>query len=289
MELSLPNNSDLKNNKETLPQPVVLVLLDSWGVAPYQSGNVFTDLKLKTFSSLIKNYPTAILAADNKNSEARYKNLGASGLLSECLAAAGFSQLNLTESEKLILSWHYFNGGREKLLNKEELKIVSSAIGNRQELPEQTLPEIIKIALRDIKKGRHDFIIINLANLDLVSRTGDLEAAKAAAKILDKNLGRLASVILKQKGLLIVTAAYGHAEAMINTATSLAESGISNNPVPFIIVSHEYQGKTIGLPETLGNDLSLLEPAGTLADVAPTILKILNLTPPENMPGESLI
>jgi len=289
MELSTPDNPDLKNNQETLPRPVVLVLLDSWGIAPYQSGNVFTDLKLKTFSSLIKNYPTAILAADNGTSETRYKNLGAGGLLSKCLETAGFSQLNLTESEKLILSWHYFNGGREKLLNREELQVISSTIGNRQELPEQALPEIVKIALRDIKKGRHDFIIINLANLDLVSSAGNLETAKSAAKILDKNLGRLVSAVLKQKGLMIVTAAYGHGEALINTATGLAESGISNNPVPFIIVSHEYQGKTIGLPETLGNDLSLLEPAGTLVDVAPTILRILNITPPKNMPGESLI
>lgn len=284
----MPDNPDLKNNK-ILPRPVVLVLQDSWGVAPYQSGNVFTDLKLKNFSSLIKNYPTALLTADGESAPERYKDLGASGLLSQRLVDAGFSQLNLTESEKLILSWHYFNGGREKLFNREELRIVSSEIGRRQESPEQAMPEIIKIALRDIKKGLHDFIIINLANLDLVSHTGDLEAAKSAAKSLDKNLGHLVSTVLKHKGLLIVTAAYGHAEAMINAATGLAETGITTNPVPFIIISHEYQGKTIGLRETLGNDLSLLEPAGILKDVAPTILKILNITPPENMPGKSLI
>lgn len=287
--LNTPDNPDLIKNKATLPHPVVLVLLDSWGIASLNPGNVFSSLKLKTFSSLIKSYPTALLSSDKKSSAERYSSLGASGLLSERLSATGFSQLNLCESEKAINSWHHFNGGREKLLNGEELNVVSSKTGDRKNCPEQVLPEIMKIALRDIKKGLHDFLIISLSNLDLISATGDLEYAKEAAKVLDKNLGKLVSTVLKQKGILIICAAYGHGEAMLNSATELPESGISNNPVPLIIVGQEYMGKNIGLPEALDGDLSLVEPTGTLNDLTPTILNILNITPPDGMLGESLI
>ena len=289
MELSPESNSDLQLNRNNVPRPVVLVLLDAWGIAPYNPGNAFSNLKLKNFSNLIKNYPTALLSVNGKNKIERYKSLGASGLLAERLSATGFSQLNLSESEKVIFSWYYLNGGRDKLLNGEELKVISSQTGERKDSPEQVLPEIIKIALRDIKKGLHDFLVVNLSNLDLVSIGGDLKYAQEAATVLDKNLGYLVSAVLKHKGLLIITAAYGHAEAMINASSDLAEIGITNNPVPFIIVSRDYQGKTTGLPEALDGDLSLVEAAGTLDDVTPTILKILNITPPENMLGKSLI
>ena len=287
MDISNNDNPDLI--EPTVPRPVVLVLLDSWGIAPKHHGNVFTDLKLKTFSGLVKNYPLALLKTDKSSTKERYQILGAAGLLSELISKTGLSQLNLTESEKLISAWYYFNGGREKLLDREDLKVISSKTGSRQEDIKQVLPDIIKIALTDIKKGVHDFLLISLANLDLVSAGDNLEASKEAAQLLDKNLGRLADAVLKQHGVLIVTAAYGHAEAMINMATELPQLGITNNPVPFIIVSRDYQGRTIGLPDTLDDDLSLVEAIGTLENVAPTILKILNIPQPDNLKGTSLL
>jgi 2,3-bisphosphoglycerate-independent phosphoglycerate mutase len=289
MDISNDDNSDLIQPKPVTPRPVVLVLLDGWGIAPKYSGNVFANLKLKTFSSLVKNYPLALLAASQPTSKERYQILGANGLLSKMISDAGLSQLNLTESEKLLDSWFHFNGSRDLTLDQEELKVVSSKTGSRQENVKQSLSEIIKISLLDIKKGVHDFLVINLANLDLVSATGDLEASKDAAKLLDKDLGRLADAVLKQNGVLIVTAAYGHAESMINMATELPQAGITNNPVPFIIVSRQYQGRTIGLPDTLDDDLSLVESVGSLENVTPTILKILNIDLVEDLRDKSLL
>ena len=205
------DNSDSILTKPVVPHPVVLVIIDAWGIAPKYSGNVFVDLKLKTFTSLVKNYPLALLDADGANVKERYKKLGASGYLTKAISEAGLSQLNLTESEKLLSSWYNFNGERNSVLAKEELKVISSKTGNREEDIKQTLPEIVKIALLDIKKGLHDFIVVSLSNLDLISATGNLELSKEAAKLLDKNLGRLADAVLKQHGVMIVTAAYGHA------------------------------------------------------------------------------
>lgn len=284
------NNTDNSQAGQIIiPRPVVLVLIDGWGIAPKYSGNVFTDLKLKNFSDLIKSYPLALIKSDKKSVSERYKTLGASGLLSEAIAANNLTQINFTESEKLLVSWHNFNGGRNKLLLKEDLKVVSSKTGKRQQDHKQVLPEILKLSLTDIKNGLHDFMIINLANLDLVSATGDLAASKLAAKLLDKSLGKLVDAVLKQNGVLLITAVYGHAESMINMATELPQIGTTNNPTPFIIVGQEYQGKTIGLIDTLDDDLSLIEPRGDLSNIAPTILKILNIAQPDEMVAKSLI
>ena len=201
MDISNDDNVDLITPQPVIPRPVVLVLLDSWGIAPKYSGNVFANLKLNNFSSLVKNYPLALLTDTKPSSKERYQTLGASGLLSQKISNAGLSQLNLTESEKLLDSWYHFNGGRDSMLEKEELKVVSSKTGARQEDFKQSLPEVVKIALLDIKKGLHDFLVVNLASLDLVSATGDLDASKDAAKLIDKNLGRLADAVLKQNGV----------------------------------------------------------------------------------------
>ncbi len=283
------NDSNSEADPTLIPNPVVLVLIDGWGIAPKYSGNVFKDLKLKNFSELIKNYPLALLKTDGKNISDRYSKIGAFGLLPELLAANNLTQINITESEKLLASWYSYNGNRDELLPKEELQVFSSKTGNRQDDFKQNASEVLKFSLRDIKNNFHDFIIINLANLDLVSATGDLEASKKAAKLLDKNLGKLVDAVLKQDGVLIITAAYGHAESMVNVATELPQFGITNNPVPFLIIGKKYQGRNIGLSDALDDDLSLIEPTGNLDNITPTILKILNILPPDNLSGNSLI
>jgi 2,3-bisphosphoglycerate-independent phosphoglycerate mutase len=289
MEKSLPDNPDSLETQPIGPNRIVFLLIDSWGVGQNHPGNVFFELKLKNFSTLVKKYPIALLSDHNSTSAQRYESLGANGLLTKTLAESGFSQLNITESEKLIDSWYYLNGRRDAKLNNENLQVVSSEIGDRQDNYKQVSTKITDLALSAIKKEAANFIFVSLANLDLVSATGNLEAAKDAAKLLDKNIGRIVNAVLKNKGLLIIGAAYGRAEAMINLATDLPNLGISNNPVPFMIIGAEYEGKTIGLSDPLNSDLSLLATAGKLDDVTPTILHILNLKTPDGLKGESLI
>jgi len=289
MENSQIDNPDSHSDKTTGRGPVVFLLIDSWGIGLNYPGNVFFELKLKFFKSLVKKYPIALLDSGNLTVAERYEALGAAGLLSKSLADAGLSQINIVESEKLIFAWHHLNGGRDFKLPQESLQVISSEIGDRNDNPKQATHKITNLALSVIKKGAVDFMFVSLANLDLVCATGDLAAAREAAKALDKNIGRLVKAVLKQKGLLIISAAYGRAEAMINIATDLPNLEISNNPVPFLIVSTEYEGKTIGLSDPLNGDLSLLASAGTLNNVTPTILKILGLSLPDGLKGESLI
>ncbi|MFZ2310379.1 MAG: hypothetical protein WAW11_02440 [Patescibacteria group bacterium] len=289
MENKLVDNPDSLDQPKIGPLPVVFLLIDSWGVGQNHPGNVFFELKLKNFSTLVKKYPIALLSDHGSTKAERYKAMGGNGLLTKTLAEAGLTQLHITESEKVIDTWFHFNGERDVKLAKESLQVISSEVGDRQDNPKQVATKITDLALSAIKKDKANVLFVSLANLDLVTATGNLEAAKEAAKILDKNIGRLVSTVLKNKGLLIISSAYGRAESMINMATELPNLEISDNPVPFLIVSAEYEGKTIGLSDPLNSDLSLLATAGKLDDITPTILDILNLKIPDGLKGESLI
>lgn len=288
METGNPDSYD-NIRPNTRPRPLVFLLADSWGIGPSHPGSAFFELKIKSFSQLIKNYPIALLDKSGESSAERYRALGAGGLLSKVISEKGLSQLHVFESEKMVDAWHNFNGGRDYQLPKEEIKVFSSETGDRSQNPKQLVGQMSDFAIKNIKKDNFDVIFINLSNLDLMVPTGNLQAAREAVHVLDKHIGRLASAVLKHQGVLIISAAYGRAESMINMATELAEAKISDNPVPFLIVSREYEGKTIGFADPLNNDLSLLAPTGTLDDVAKTILKVLEIDAPEELKGESLI
>lgn len=288
MEIGNPDSYD-NFRPNTRPRPLVFLLADSWGIGPTHPGSAFFELKIKNFSHLIKNYPIAVLDKSGENSAQRYQAVGAQGRLTKIISEQGLSQLHVMESEKLVDAWHNFNGGRDYLLAKEELKVFSSEIGDRSRDPEQLTSQITDFAIKNIKKDSFDVIFVNLSNLDLMVPTGNLQAAREAAHILDKNIGRLANAVLKHQGVLIMSAAYGRAESMVNMATELPETRINDNPVPFMIVGREYEGRTIGFADPLNNDLSLLAPAGSLEDIVKTILKILEIEAPEGLKGGSLI
>lgn len=282
-------NPDSSVGEPDSPRPLVLVVVDGWGIGAKYPGNLFADLELKTFSELVKNYPLAIIDSEERNINERYKILGAGGKLSRALSDHGLSQINLLESEKFLPAWYHFNGQRDYLLNKEDWQIVSSPLSLDDDNFEDNIDSLVKIALDDIKRGNHDFINLNLANLSLVAQSKNIELAKESIKMLDKKIGLLVDAVLKQDGVLIFTAAYGHAEALINPNSELFENAPSRNPVPCFIIGREFEGKTFGLPDAISDDLSLMETVGGLDRVAPTILKILKLEKPEGMDVDSLI
>lgn len=282
-------NPDPSLSESDSPRPLVLVTVDAWGIGPKYPGNLFSDLELKTFSELVKNYPLAIIDSEERNVNERYKILGAGGKLSRVLSDHGLSQINLLESEKFLPAWYHFNGERDYLLNKEDWQIISSAFSLDDNNYEDNITELVKVALNDIKKGYHDVINLNLANLSLLAQSKNVPLTKKAIKSLDKKLGLLVDAVLKQDGVLIFTAAYGHAEALTNPSSELFEDAPSHNPVPFFIIGREFEGKTFGLPDAISDDLSLMETVGGLNRIAPTILKILKIEKPEEMDAESLI
>lgn len=294
---SISNNNSL----EPLPlAPVVLLLLDGWGVAPASEANAFFSVKTPIFESLVIDYPVALLSTGDKNLNTRYLSLGAgsdlaneninpSATLTRILSNAGLGQIKITETERLAALTYFFNGHSDTKTRGEEWIVISSEISdNRSKLPlasNKMTAELIK----NLKIEKYKFFVVAFPTLDLAAASGDIEIVNKAIKAVDNNLKKIVDAVLDKKGTLIVSAAGGNVENIRNMATELIDKDMTDNPVPLIIVGEKFKGKTIGLREPLNNDLSLLAPAGNLGDLAPTILDIMNLPKPGGMTGRSLI
>jgi len=295
--------TDTNNNSDDLPlrpRPVVLLLLDGWGIAPISDANAVSDVKTPAFFSYIKDYPVAVLNPQNLNLNERYFVLGTGqyvtepgfipqATLSGVIAAAGLKQIKITESERLAALTHFFNGRRDGKSSGEESKILSSETGDYAEKSRLAVLRLTREIIKAVKSESFDFIAASIPTIDLAAATGDIEIVKAAIVAVDKSVKKIVGEVLNKKGVVLICAAGGNAEKIKDMVTDSVDCAMTNNPVPLIIVGEELKGKTIGLVEPLNNDLSLLEPAGNLSDLAPTILQIMKLNKPDDMTGHSLI
>ncbi len=290
------------NNSEIPPSagPVVFLLLDGWGIAPLSEANVMTSAKTPCLDSLTKEYPVALITTKDKTLNARYLSLGAGADLSDenfaptltltkILASHNLKQIKITETERLAALTHFFNGHEEARARGEDWKIVSSEAGDHSIKPALALNRIGREIIKALSQEKYNFLVAAIPTLDLVALSGDLKAVKKAVAKLDGHLRKIVNAVLAQKGVLIISAAHGNTEYMKNMATELVDKEMTNNPVPLLIIGENYKGKTIGLSDSPNNDLSLLAPAGNLGDLAPTILRIMDLEKPEEMSGKSLI
>ena len=199
-------------------------------------------------------------------------------ILGEVVAKAGLKQLRIAETEKYAHVTFFFNGGREcKFEGEERILVPSPKVATYDLQPEMSAPEVTSKLVGAIKEGTFDLIIVNFANGDMVGHTGVLEAAKRAAETLDKCLGLLETTVIKAGGVLLVTADHGNCEQMWDDTEDPPQphTAHTTNPVPLIMVNG---------PDWVEN---LKE--GNLADIAPTLLRLLELEKPIEMSGCSLI
>jgi len=205
--------------------------------------------------------------------------------LARVLSEAGLRQLHIAETEKYAHVTYFFNGGQEKKFpNEDWLLIPSPRVSSYDQKPEMSAPEIAKQVILVITYEKYDFILVNFANPDMVGHTGDLTATIKAIETLDRLLGQIIDTVFKKNGLVIITADHGNAEELINLQTGEIDKEHSTNPVPFILVRKNLEEKKEEIP-----DLSMITPSGVLADVAPTILKLMGLSQPKEISGRPLI
>jgi len=199
-----------------------------------------------------------------------------SGTLGEIVSNAGMTQLRIAETEKYAHVTFFFNGGRETVFPGEERILVPSPkVATYDQQPEMSAPEVTDKVVEAIRSGRFDVIVLNYANTDMVGHTGKLDAAMKAVETVDACLGRLAEAVKKAGGTLVITADHGNAEMMRDPETGEPHTAHTLNPVPFVIVNPP------GAIARVEN--------GRLADVAPTLLDLLDLPKPAGMTGHSLI
>lgn len=187
-------------------------------------------------------------------------------------------QLHIAETEKYAHVTYFFNGGREAPYPGEVRVLVDSPkVASYDLAPQMSASQITTKLLAHISSGGVEFAVMNFANADMVSHSGNIPATIEAVKCIDTQLGIISKQVLAMDGCLIITADHGNAEEMINLRTGEMDTEHNSSPVPFIIVYKELQGQSNQLPQ------------GLLADVAPTILGLLKIPKPSQMTGRSLL
>ena len=186
------------------------------------------------------------------------------------------TQLRIAETEKYAHVTFFFNGGEEKQYPGEDRILVPSPKVETYDLkPEMSAYEVTEKVLEAIESKKYDCIILNFANPDMVGHTGNLDAAIKAVEVIDECVGKIVKAIESQKGNLIITADHGNAEQMIDYSTGEPHTAHTTNLVPLILITEKENQK--------------LKMDGKLADLAPTILDLMNIEKPEEMTGESLL
>ncbi|MBD2295950.1 2,3-bisphosphoglycerate-independent phosphoglycerate mutase [Anabaena sphaerica FACHB-251] len=204
-------------------------------------------------------------------------------ILGEVIANHGLKQFRTAETEKYAHVTYFFNGGLEEPCDGEDRELVSSPmVATYDKEPAMSAKAVTDVAIAGIEKGIYSLVVMNYANPDMVGHTGQIEATVTAIETVDRCLGRLIDSIGKAGGTAIITADHGNAEYMLDDNGN-PWTAHTTNPVPLILV----EGEKVKIPG-YGTDVDLRND-GKLADIAPTILDILQLPQPPEMTGRSLL
>jgi 2,3-bisphosphoglycerate-independent phosphoglycerate mutase len=192
----------------------------------------------------------------------------------EYIAGLGLHQLRLAETEKYAHVTFFFNGGVEAPFEGEERVLVKSPMVATYDLqPEMSAPEVTDKLVEAIEGGKYDVIICNYANPDMVGHTGKFDAAVKAIETIDSCLGRILDSLLPVGGEMLITADHGNAELMLNESTGQIHTAHTTNFVPLV-----YVGRAAQMAEN-----------GSLSDVVPSMLYLMNMPVPPEMTGTPLV
>ncbi len=193
--------------------------------------------------------------------------------LGEYLASRGMTQLRIAETQKYAHVTFFFNGGEEKTFEGEDRVLIQSPDVPTFDLqPEMSAYPVCDAVCDKIRSGNYDAVILNFANCDMVGHTGVFDAAVAAVEAVDECVGKVVEAAREMGGAVIITADHGNADCMVGEDGN-PFTPHTTNPVPFCVVGYDCE----------------LREGGRLADIAPSMLKILGLPQPAEMTGESII
>lgn len=197
-------------------------------------------------------------------------------IFGEVLSKHNLKQLRIAETEKYAHVTYFFNGGRETVFEGEVRELIESPkdVPTYDKKPEMSVYKVVEKFDELFSKGDIDVAVMNFANPDMVGHSGIEEAAISACKAVDECLGKVIEIADKTGAVLVVTADHGNCEQMWDNENNQPHTAHTLNPVPFIVYNHK---------------CVLKEGVGKLADIAPTLLDILNIEQPKAMGGQSLL
>lgn len=203
-----------------------------------------------------------------------FENDNLNNTIGQVLEQYGKKQIRIAETEKYPHVTFFFSGGRENPFKGEQrIMIASPKVATYDLKPEMSAFEVTDAILPEIEKGEVDFVCLNYANADMVGHTGIWEAAIKAVETVDQCVNRVVTKALEKGYTVFLTADHGNADYLINPDGS-PNTAHSLNPVPLFIIDNEWRGNI---------------QSGKLGDIAPTILKMMELPVPTEMTGNFLI
>ncbi len=212
--------------------------------------------------------------ASMPNVEVAFKPQTLTNTFGEYISKNGLRQLRIAETEKYAHVTFFFNGGVETVCEGEDRALINSPkVATYDMQPEMSAYEVTDEAIKRIESGEYDVIVLNFANCDMVGHTGDFDAAVKAVEAVDECLGKVVDALQKMDGVALITADHGNADQMVDNENGGAFTAHTTNVVPLVLI---------------GKEDAELKP-GRLADLAPTMLDLMNLDKPDEMSGESLL
>ena len=205
--------------------------------------------------------------------EIAFKLIKLDNMFGDVVSDAGLNQLRIAETEKYAHVTFFFDGGMDKeIKNSDRALIASPKVATYDLQPEMSAYEVTDRVLAEIESNKHDVIILNFANCDMVGHTGVIPAAVKAVEVVDECVGKVVDAVLDNDGVVIITADHGNAEKMIDEEGEVFTAHTINK-VPIIITK---------------KDITIRD-GGVLADIAPTLLEFLGVEQPTEMTAKSLI
>src|SRR5215468_406604 len=197
-------------------------------------------------------------------------------ILANVMAQTKLRNLRVAETEKYAHVTYFFNGGVEQPFPGEDRVLVPSPKVATYDLkPEMSAAAIAQAVVKTVEEGTFDVMIVNFANADMVGHSGKIEPTIKAVEMVDGCLAEIEKAVRAKGGAMLITADHGNAEQMIDPVTGGPHTAHTTNPVPFIVISENAKQFT-------------LKPNGSLRDISPTILGMLNLAEPKEMTGKDL-
>lgn len=229
----------------------------------------FIDLYPITFTEYDNNFQCPVV----------FKKKNLNNLLGQIISENKLKQFRLAETEKYAHVTYFFNGGQEEPFSGEDrIMIPSPKVNFYESTPEMSIDKVTNQLIKAINKNIYSLYVVNYANPDMIGHTGNFWATKKAIEITDKYLGKILQKVLKENLTLLITADHGNAERMMDKLNKPCKSH-TTNLVPFIMVNEE----------DIRNKNKILHAKGSLVDIAPTILNLLNIEIPAEMDGQTLV
>lgn len=196
--------------------------------------------------------------------------------LAKILADHQKRQLHVAESEKFPHVTYFFNGGHEDPFEGEDrIEVPSPKVETYDKKPQMSAKAVSEIVEERVAEKLYDFILVNYANPDMVAHSGEINATIKACEVIDENLKRIVTIVQQIGGATLITADHGNAEQLINATTGEIDTEHNTSPVPFIFVGEHPDPRELQ--------------SGVLADVAPTVLGLLNIPKPSTMSARDLL